>query len=179
VTETDYNAHGRQMVARYVVGQARATLPNVDIHTLTRAITGLLTSIYQNAASLMAESDITAEQFCAAFKPLITAIVDYCGELQPMEQCETNAQDTFMNHFGQLNRSALLHKLRGSLSESANAHDIIAEALGYSRGSGGPNDPTGGGFITGDHTLVSLASEIAHRYAELFPKGGDDRAGVG
>lgn len=54
--------------------------------------------------------------------------------------------------------------LRGALAELATVEDILAETLGYPRGDGGPDDPTGGGWIIGEHTAVSLAMEARARF---------------
>lgn len=50
--------------------------------------------------------------------------------------------------------------LRGALSELSTVESILAEALGYQPGDGGPDDPTGGGWVIGDHTAVSLAMQV-------------------
>ena len=41
--------------------------------------------------------------------------------------------------------------------------ETLAESLGYPRSDGGPDDPNGGGFITGEHTAASLALEAKRR----------------
>lgn len=77
--------------------------------------------------------------------------------------------------------------LRGALSELATVENVLAETLGYQRGDGGPDDPTGGGWIIGEHTAVSLAMEARARFkpqeaeadtegdAVTYPNGGDQR----
>lgn len=56
--------------------------------------------------------------------------------------------------------------LLGALTELMETERILAKALGYPRGDGGPNDPTGGDFITGEHTAVTLAMEAARALRE-------------
>lgn len=56
--------------------------------------------------------------------------------------------------------------LMGCFRELVFIEETLAEALGYERSSGGPDDPNGGGFILGDHTAASLAMEAKQRLLE-------------
>lgn len=47
--------------------------------------------------------------------------------------------------------------------ELAQVEDVLAEGLGYERSDGGPDDPNGGGYLTGDHTALTLAMEARTR----------------
>lgn len=51
--------------------------------------------------------------------------------------------------------------LVAALTEQNAIEDLLAEALGYQRSDGGPDDPNGGGFVIGDHTAYTLAVEAA------------------
>lgn len=50
-------------------------------------------------------------------------------------------------------------KLTAALSELMEVEETLAEGLGYPRSDGGPDDPNGGGYVTGEHTSASLALE--------------------
>jgi transcriptional regulator with XRE-family HTH domain len=49
--------------------------------------------------------------------------------------------------------------LMACFRELAQVEDVLAEGLGYERSEGGPDDPNGGGYLTGDHTALTLAME--------------------
>ena len=63
----------------------------------------------------------------------------------------------------------VLDARKGALRELMFVEDTLAEGLGYARSEGGPEDPNGGGFITGEHTPGSLALEARRRLLEEAP----------
>lgn len=65
------------------------------------------------------------------------------------------------------------YALHGAFTELATIEDILAAALGYSRSPGGPDDPNGGGWVTGDHTPLTLAMEAARKLQPRPPEPGD------
>ena len=61
---------------------------------------------------------------------------------------------------------SVLHQRRGAMTELAEIHDILAEALGYRQDAlDDPNSPCPGAWVTGDHTAASLALEAAKTLA--------------
>lgn len=68
-------------------------------------------------------------------------------------------QDMDQDWIGGLSVDDLRYKLRGALNELVLVEDTLAGALGYPRSDSGPDDPNGGGYVTGEHTAVSLAAE--------------------
>lgn len=60
-------------------------------------------------------------------------------------------------------KDRLYEALMGSFEEFLFIEETLAEALGYERSEGGPDDPNGSGFLLGDHTPASLALEAAKR----------------
>lgn len=64
----------------------------------------------------------------------------------------------------QLDTDQLRHNLKGALTELMLIEEAMAEALEYPRSDGGPDDPNGGGFITGEHTALTLAMEAARKF---------------
>jgi transcriptional regulator with XRE-family HTH domain len=61
----------------------------------------------------------------------------------------------------------LYEVLMGCLSELHFIEETLADALGYHRSHGGPDDPNGGGYVIGDHTAPSLAREAVARMRRL------------
>jgi hypothetical protein len=49
--------------------------------------------------------------------------------------------------------------LMNMFTVDAGITEVLAEALGYPRSEGGPNDPNGGGYVLGDHTSLTLAAK--------------------
>lgn len=76
-------------------------------------------------------------------------------------------QDMDQDWIGGLSVDDLRHKLRGALNELVLVEDTLAGALGYLRSDGGPDDPNGGGYVTGEHTAVSLATEAGNALARV------------
>jgi len=60
-------------------------------------------------------------------------------------------------------KERIYQALMGCFEELVLVEETLAEALGYERSEGGPDDPNGGGFILGDHTPGSLALEAKRR----------------
>lgn len=63
---------------------------------------------------------------------------------------------------------AIIYQRRGALTELAEIHDILAEALGYHKAPTLEEDPNcscPGDYITGDHTAATLAVEAARKLA--------------
>lgn len=61
---------------------------------------------------------------------------------------------------------AIIHQRRGALTELAEIHDVLAEALGYQKAptlEEDPNCPCPGDYVTGDHTAATLAAEAARK----------------
>jgi DNA-binding phage protein len=59
---------------------------------------------------------------------------------------------------------SVLHQRRGAMTELAEIHDILAEALGYEKAptlGEDPQCPCPGAWVTGDHTAASLALKAA------------------
>ena len=64
---------------------------------------------------------------------------------------------------------SVLHQRRGAMTELAEIHDILAEALGYRQDAlDDPNSPCPGAWVTGDHTAASLALEAAKKLKVAF-----------
>lgn len=62
----------------------------------------------------------------------------------------------------------MAHQRRGALTELAEIHDVLAEALGYQKAptlEEDPNCPCPGAYVTGNHTAASLAVEAARKLA--------------
>lgn len=76
-------------------------------------------------------------------------------------------QDMDQDWIGRLSRDGLRRRLYGALRELALVEDTLAGALGYPRSDGGPDDPNGGGYITGEHTAVSLAAQAGNTLASV------------
>lgn len=63
--------------------------------------------------------------------------------------------------------------LHRAFTELAEIEDVLAPALGYSRSPGGPDDPNGGGWVTGEATPLTLAMEAARKLQPRPPQPGD------
>jgi uncharacterized protein (DUF433 family) len=57
----------------------------------------------------------------------------------------------------------LKHKLTGALNEIHDVEELLCEGLRYRKSDGGPDDPNGGGYITGEHTAIDLATEARQK----------------
>jgi hypothetical protein len=57
----------------------------------------------------------------------------------------------------------LRYLVRGWCQEAANAEEVLCDGLRIPKSDGGPDDPNGGGYLTGDDTVVSLAMRARNR----------------
>lgn len=75
--------------------------------------------------------------------------------------------DTFFNYYNKRSKETLIEMLRAMMRQDNEISDILADILGYPRGDGSENDPSGGGYIIGDHTALSLLDELKEKLTHV------------
>ena len=101
---------------------------------------------------------------------LLDQLRDLRWRLWQVDAPEPSEDDAPYDYWARQPRERLEHALRTVFVERMQIEDLLAEGLGYRRGNGGPDDPTGGGWITGEHTPVTLAHEARRALLRRRPE---------
>lgn len=82
------------------------------------------------------------------------------------------------DHIATMTPGDLRWHLHAAWSERMTVEELLCEALGYIKSDGGPDDPNGGGYITGEGDVVTIAMEAARKLKAGQGTEPDAKAGL-
>lgn len=114
---------------------------------------------------------------------------DHIIEMADKHNCDTCGTDgvlcatcpdraLFGSFIAGLSTRELRRHLKAAWSERMTVEELLCEALGYIKSDGGPDDPNGGGYITGEGDVVTVAMEAARKLKAGQGTEPDAKAGL-